>query len=510
MSAALATSVAALAVTAAPALAVDEIAYRCDGEADICLMNPESPSAITNLTDNGSAAYEEHPTWSPDGSRLAFESTFAGSQNIFVMRPDSGEASNLAVQVTHYTEPTGGITDLAWSRDGTRIAFAHKISYPADYGVFTAAADGSSATPRTIAAEGEHPTWAPDGLRLAYSKGQQVYLVNSDGTGTAPLPGGTGHSPNWSPDGVQIAFDQINPEQHDPFVDLRMVAGGCGASPVSVPLSYSQFSFAEWSPDGSKLAYRADNDGNLSVIGRYGGAATPLATATGVAMPTPPSWSPDGLRVVFSAHWYVSPGGTGNEGEDVYMENTNGSGSLQKLTTGGRNYYAVWRPDPLRTPFVPIVCHSPAPAPGSPGPTPEATRKPTIVWITKRIPWTPGRPIFMASYGCGGLTCAVVTQGTARYAAPILPRAAGFALLAKPKHGKNKPKPIVVGRGKMTVPGGATRPLTMKLTAKGIGLLKKLGKLTIDVTVTTTVPGSPKVVQKKKIQVYVKPAKGKH
>jgi hypothetical protein len=52
-------------VTAAQA--ENEIVYECD--LDICLLDPANPGAVTNLTFNGSASYDEKPIWSPDGTK---------------------------------------------------------------------------------------------------------------------------------------------------------------------------------------------------------------------------------------------------------------------------------------------------------------------------------------------------------------------------------------------------------------------------------------------------------
>src|SRR4051794_35984956 len=110
------TLVAAMTALAAPAAFAksNEIAYTC--EVDICLIDPDNPAAITNLTDNGSKSYEEEPVWSPSGDRVAFVSHEVGKdQNIFVMRPDApGESINLATQLTHYAE-NGSISELVWS-----------------------------------------------------------------------------------------------------------------------------------------------------------------------------------------------------------------------------------------------------------------------------------------------------------------------------------------------------------------------------------------------------------
>jgi Tol biopolymer transport system component len=59
----------------------------------------------------------------------------------------------------------------------------------------------------TITTNGVHPTWSPDSARIAFSKGEQVYIANSDGSTTTPaaLENGGGHDPIWSPDSTRIA-----------------------------------------------------------------------------------------------------------------------------------------------------------------------------------------------------------------------------------------------------------------------------------------------------------------
>ena len=128
-----------------------------------------------------------------------------------------------------------------------------------------------------------------------------------------------------------------------------------------------------------------------------------------------------------------------------------------------------------------------------------------VVWFTKRIPWTPGLDpnVRIGSYGCGGPACSVNSVGTAKSVSP--PSGASMAAA------KRKPKAIVVGLGHMVVPGGATRPLTLKLTRAGIALLRKRRDVTVKVTVTTTGRGRPKAINTRQVRLtYVKPAKRKH
>src|SRR5215207_10811808 len=199
----------AVALFAASAAAKPaEIAYRCG--VDICLIDPDNPAAIVNLTNNGSKTLDQEPVWSPSGDRVAFVSQEKGFTNIFVMNPDApGQTVNVATQVTHYVE-SSSIYELTWSPDGTKLAYEREQG--AFRQIFLVAADGSTLTPLPIAAPGEHPTFSPDGGKIAFSKGaEQVWTTNADGSNAiAPVTNALGHDPTWSPDGTFIAYDHQN------------------------------------------------------------------------------------------------------------------------------------------------------------------------------------------------------------------------------------------------------------------------------------------------------------
>src|SRR5262249_7886288 len=75
---------------------------------------PRSTSGLIRLTNNPAA--DEMPRWSPDGSKIAFQSNRDGKYEIYVMDVDGANVKRL-------TNNQANDTDPAWSPDGKKIAF---------------------------------------------------------------------------------------------------------------------------------------------------------------------------------------------------------------------------------------------------------------------------------------------------------------------------------------------------------------------------------------------------
>jgi Tol biopolymer transport system component len=174
----------------------------------------------------GSNAGQLFPTWSPDGSRLAYGSggllyvaAADGSGKHRYLAPTKSFApawrpggSELAYLTTHGARNTDlwvgnalwardVIGRPAWSPDGASIAFQR------DEGIFVATGPGSQTRVASIANPGQ-PAWSPDGSSIAYTAGNALYVVPAD-RATEPRrlasnllnPG----PPSWSPDGTEVA-----------------------------------------------------------------------------------------------------------------------------------------------------------------------------------------------------------------------------------------------------------------------------------------------------------------
>ncbi len=186
-------------------------AYRGGGNADIYVMNADGSDSI-NITDSPSTN-DRYAAWSPDGNRVVFHSN----------RPDESDGSR-DFDLYIYDFRDGSLSQLTandvddlgpdWSPDGSQIAFH---SYTAGtHQIYTIQPDGAGRrqiTPDDLVSAA-FPTWSPDGLQLAFHVNNgtfsQIFLINTDGTQLRALMqlAVDDQFPDWSPDGRWVIFQR--------------------------------------------------------------------------------------------------------------------------------------------------------------------------------------------------------------------------------------------------------------------------------------------------------------
>jgi Tol biopolymer transport system component len=172
-----------------PALSPDgaELAYvwaaytglSCKGCSDGIRIASASGKAIRTLTDPPDCAFDDSPTWSPDGMTILYtESTCNSPGELFTIPAGGGTPHDLGVAGW---QP-------AWGP--TRIAYVNG-------GVWTANPDGSD--PTLVLDNGTSPTWSPAG-QLAYLVGKNIVI----GSKVMQLPFTEVGSLRWTPDGTRL------------------------------------------------------------------------------------------------------------------------------------------------------------------------------------------------------------------------------------------------------------------------------------------------------------------
>jgi Tol biopolymer transport system component len=231
-----------------------KIAYECNGS--VCTIEPDG-SGLTTLA-TGVA-----PTWSPDGSQIAFvDRRSNGNFQIWKMFSDGSGAS----QVTNFAMD-GCVQDPAWSPDGNKIAFWVRAFCGGTVSddIFVINADGSGLTNLTSGfldqngnnSSEQRPAWSPDGTKIAFQSGD-VWTMNADGSNPIRLTthpsGATNGAPNWSPDGTKIVF-QSDRDAPNTFADSIYVMNADGTGQTRLTVTPSADRAPVWSPDGQRIAY---------------------------------------------------------------------------------------------------------------------------------------------------------------------------------------------------------------------------------------------------------------
>jgi Tol biopolymer transport system component len=210
--------------------------------------------------------------WSPDGSRIAFirgfDTTFSGYAFNYTCRPEIYVIDVLTRKYVSLTDGLGG-TDPAWSPDGTRIAF-NSFRDNNNNEIYTMSSDGKDVQRLTYTewAEAE-PAWSPDGKQIAYAThlvswdvgcgfipmGRQtdpsvgmssIYVMEADGTNQTKLElTSGGNEPTWSPDGASLALVITDKNGRQIYVtDLR------GTSLVQLTSDSEEKASPSWSNAG--------------------------------------------------------------------------------------------------------------------------------------------------------------------------------------------------------------------------------------------------------------------
>src|SRR5260370_26467372 len=174
-----------------------------------------------------------------DGPLLLQKPTLSKTDIVFAYAGDLWSVPREGGDAVRLANGSGNETDPSFSPDGTRIAFTGE--YDGNVDVFVVLASGG--VPKRLT---WHPApdrvlgWTPDGKRIifssprtAYSRFAEMFTVPVEGGVEENLPFPSGYGASMSPDGQSIAYEPIGPA----FTMWKKYRGGPTPPPLLAPLS---------------------------------------------------------------------------------------------------------------------------------------------------------------------------------------------------------------------------------------------------------------------------------
>ena len=213
--------------------------------------------AVIPENQGGPVAYYQYPTWSRDGSQLAFMGISSDGEQTEskLMIADMDDDSVNEV----YTSESEHPIYLNWSPDNANVSFISTNVSGQNMILQSVPAEGGE---RTILDTGSpyYWSWAPDGKMMivhaggsAASSPQHLAFLSVESAevtehGLESTPASF-QAPAWSPDGSRIALARTSEEQSE-----LIVTDGTGENPETIGTFTNKTAFA-WSSDSTRLAY---------------------------------------------------------------------------------------------------------------------------------------------------------------------------------------------------------------------------------------------------------------
>ena len=243
---------------------------------DIYMMRPDG-SGLRFVGTGGK------PSWSADGQFIAFDSSFTGDPELFIISADGTQMRNLT------NSPDTQEYFASFSPDGTQIVFHSNID--GDFDIHAINTDGTD--PRRLTdnpANDQWPTWSPDGSRIAFTSQRdgnlEIYTMDPDG-------------------------DNIRRVTENPGADL----------------------WVSYSPDGSEMAFHSNRDGNLEIYVMNSDGTNVRRLTNNDADDQWPDWSSNGY-IVFSSNR------DGNQ--EIYIIRPDGTGLTRVTNNSSDERFPVW------------------------------------------------------------------------------------------------------------------------------------------------------------------------
>ncbi|MEX2144383.1 MAG: DPP IV N-terminal domain-containing protein [Anaerolineales bacterium] len=258
------------------------------GRRDVWLIRPDGTDEF-NLTGELANTFAEAPSWSPDGSIIAFDGLPGSdvSRDIYLVtvtdRPEQWQLTTLP----------GFDCYPSFSPDGEYIVYMSEREKNRD--LFIADIEGNDVLQLTDEPGYDYePNWSPDGEQIAFVSrrdgNSEIYVMDADGSNVVRLTDDPklDWRPIWSPDGEWIVFESWRTGGGDIYImrddgsDLRQLT-----------TSLAEDGHPTFSPDGRFIVFHSQRTGNYQLfILKVDDPENQWHLETGSVRSLLPAWSP--------------------------------------------------------------------------------------------------------------------------------------------------------------------------------------------------------------------------
>jgi TolB protein len=152
----------------------------------LTVTEPALRLRVVNLRGEREFTYAPAPVhgadWSIDGTIAFWATADVLNTDVFTVPEAGGTPANLTAPFPHFDR------DPSWSPDGTRLAFGSDRATPWEDEIWVMNADGGAARQLTVSPGIDiGPVWSPSGGRIAFASyrdgvGSELYLMDADGS----------------------------------------------------------------------------------------------------------------------------------------------------------------------------------------------------------------------------------------------------------------------------------------------------------------------------------------
>jgi TolB protein len=285
----------------------------------IFTINPDGTEE-KQITDPPAGHVDDHPDWSPDGKRIAFERCAEGEPcQVLTVAADGGRPDKVTARCE--LTPVCDLASPAWTPDGrlvATIAQGRERSSPTTGELWiqqstAALLDPDSGTQREIVerrdwtGDAHNPAVSPDGRTVIYSRWnswrgkpadrQAIYAVDLDGSNhrrLTPWKLGHGDHPGFAPDGTVLFRSYANDETRESdYWTVR--ANGRNLTQLTHYKPGTRVLSTSYSPDGKWIVHATNGvDGNADIfVMRADGTGNQPVTRSKL-WDSAPDWGPPG------------------------------------------------------------------------------------------------------------------------------------------------------------------------------------------------------------------------